>query len=129
MPPQEVDGKRLGDIGAELTRQNFPLTVANENRIPIAALDVLVERDRFFVRLAVDDVVKTLLLGGGQARKIDAARPDQMLIKAVLREDVRLVVEIVDLPFAGDAGRVAGGFEQSRKDDFAPRIEPSAAIQ
>src|SRR5262245_55520758 len=129
VPPQEIKRKFARDVRSEFTLQYFALAVADEDGIPVAAFDVLVEGDRLFVGLAGDDVVEPPTGARFKARKIDTARPDELFLKAVLRQNVRLIVEVVDLPLAGDAGGIARIAEQAREDDFALGIEAAAAVE
>src|SRR5439155_7332203 len=51
------------------------------------------------------------------------------LLKPVPRQDSRFVVQIVDLPFAGDARGIACIAQESGKSDLAFWIEPAATVQ
>ena len=52
-----------------------------------------------------------------------AARPDGPLVKSVSGKDVRLDTEVVDLPLAGDGGRVPGIPQQSGERHVVFRVE------
>lgn len=106
------------------------MAVVQEHRIPVAALDVLIERDRFGIRLATDDVVKAIHLGLRDFRAVDAAGPDEMLLETVLSQRVRFVVQIVELavmPVTYPASRNSRGKITSRLGYSPPPLSSAAS--
>ena len=98
----EVD-RELGEhILAELARPLAAAAVLQDVGIPVAAL--------------------------GRRIAFLGPRPDAMLVEAVPRESLRLLVEIVDLPLAGDGRGVARLLEDPRQREVAVPIEAASAI-
>ena len=129
MPADEIHRELLRHIRTEAAAQCLPPAIAQEDGIPVAALDVLDEFDGLLDLLALHGVpiarqVRPLHLVG-----IDAARPHELLVEAMPREHVRLVVEIIDLPFSGDRRGVARLAKEPRKKNLPLRIESAAAVK
>src|SRR5262245_40707146 len=129
MSPQKFECKFFGNVWAKPPGQYLALTIAHEDRIPISTFNMLVERDGFVVRLSPDDVVESRAFASREPAEINAAGPNQVLLKSMLCQRARLVIEIIDLPFAGDARGIASVTQETRKNNITLRIKAAAAVQ
>src|SRR5690606_29624378 len=108
----ELKGELLGHIRPEAAWVLLPSAIADENRVPVAALNVLDEGGGFIRILAGDGLPETLQVRALDLFWLQAAGPGKLLVKAMPREHLRFIVKVVHLPLAAEAGGVSGLPEQ-----------------
>src|SRR5262249_5933489 len=116
-------------IRSELARMHLAPAAADEHRIPVSALDERHELDRLLGRTRAYAGEIFFILDAADQVRVEAAWPHDVFVKTVLPQRVGVIVEIVDLPFPGDAGRVAGLAERTRENDLPRGIQPAAAVK